>query len=78
MNVSDAAASGDKLKLLYALRDRIAEEIEDCAAVHLSPLTRRLQDIVTEIDTIEERNRQEVPGDGRGKRTGGGWDPAEL
>jgi len=78
MSVAAAAASGDKLKLLYALRDRIAGEIEDCAPTHLSPLTRRLQDIVTEIETIEERNREEGPSERRAKRADGAWNPSDL
>lgn len=69
--VSEAAATGDRLKLLYALRARIAAEIEDCPTRDLSPLTRRLQDIVNDIGELEERTRQEgksgVSGSGRNK-----------
>ena len=34
--------------------------MEDCPANDLSPLTRRLQDIVQEIADLEEQSRQEV------------------
>lgn len=60
MSISSAAASGDRLKLLRAMRARLAEAMEDCPAKDLSPLTRRLQDIVQEIADLEEQGRQEV------------------
>jgi hypothetical protein len=78
-NVGAAAASGDRLKLLKALRDRIALEIEDCPTRDLSPLTRRLQDIVNDIGELEEQQRQEKPGGSSGKRDSDapGWTPDE-
>lgn len=60
MSISSAAASGDRLELLRAMRARLAEAMEDCPAKDLSPLTRRLQDIVQEIADLEEQDRQEV------------------
>lgn len=77
-SVSDAANSGDELKLLYALRARVATEIENCPTRDLSPLTRRLQDITKDIRELEEQRRQENPG-GRKKRDQrqAGWDPDE-
>jgi hypothetical protein len=42
------------------MRARLAEAMEDCPAKDLSPLTRRLQDIVQEIADLEEQSRQEV------------------
>lgn len=60
MSISSAAASGDRLELLRAMRARLAEAMEDCPAKDLSPLTRRLQDIVQEIADLEEQGRQEV------------------
>ena len=60
MSISSAAASGDRLQLLRAMRARLAEAMEDCPAKDLSPLTRRLQDIVQEIADLEEQSRQEV------------------
>jgi len=60
VSISSAAASGDRLQLLRAMRARLAEAMEDCPAKDLSPLTRRLQDIVQEIADLEEQSRQEV------------------
>lgn len=57
-----AAAGGDGLKLLYALRDRIATEIETCPTRDLSPLTIRLLTIVDQIKELEERQRVEGGG----------------
>lgn len=79
MSVSAAAASGDELKLLYAIRDRLAEAIEDCPMRDLSPLTRRLQDTVKEIRDLEERQKKEGgESNGIGKASRGeNWDPAD-
>ncbi len=53
-SVADAAKTGDRLDLLLAMRDRIAEAIsKDCHPRDLAPLTRRLQDIAKEIDQLE-------------------------
>jgi serine/threonine protein kinase HipA of HipAB toxin-antitoxin module len=76
MSVSDAAASGDELKLLYAIRDRLSEAIEDCPMRDLSPLTRRLQDTVKEIRALEEVRKKEGGGSG-GSRPSGEWNPAD-
>lgn len=74
--LSEAAASGDRLALLYALRNRIAAEIEDCPTRDLSPLTRRLQDIVSDIEELEAQRKQENPGDGKQRdQRQAGWDP---
>lgn len=82
MSVSAAAASGDELKLLYAIRDRLAEAIEDCPMRDLSPLTRRLQDTVKEIRELEERRTKEGGGSGGFKPSNpdgsAGWTPDDL
>jgi hypothetical protein len=67
-SIADAAASGDKLRLLITLRDRIAVQLEDCPIRDLSPLTIRLRDIVDEIEEIKQRAEQEggTPGERRG------------
>ena len=77
MSVSEAAASGDELKLLYAIRDRLSRAIEDCPMRDLSPLTRRLQDTVKEIRELEERQSKERGTDER-KAGGSGWSPDDL
>lgn len=51
-------------ELLSALRDRIAEAINDprCSARDLAPLIRRLQEIAKEIETIDQWAKQEAAG----------------
>jgi hypothetical protein len=82
-SVAAAAAGGDELKLLYALRDRIATEIETCPTRDLSPLTIRLLTIVEQIKEHEERQRvegsgkkQEQAGDDNGDDGGDAGDSA--
>lgn len=60
--VSDAAASGDRRKLLVALRDRIAKAVQDsdCPPKDLSPLTRQLAAIAKEIEGIDLADKQEA------------------
>jgi hypothetical protein len=70
LTILAAATSGDKLKLLITLRDRIAVQLEDCPIRDLSPLTIRLRDIVDEIEEIKERQRVE----GKGKEGGSAGD----
>lgn len=78
MSVSAAASSGDELKLLYAIRDRLAEAIEDCPMRDLSPLTRRLQDTVREIRDLEERQKKEGgEAGGISKASREKWNPDE-
>lgn len=77
-SVAAAAAGGSRLKLLYALRNRIATEIETCPTRDLSPLTRRLQDIVNDIEEIEQRERQENPGDRRSGDSSAPWTPDDA
>jgi hypothetical protein len=76
VNVTDAASSGDELNLQYAIRDRLAEAIEDCPVRDLSALTRRLQDTVKEIRELEER-REKESGDNDGSGRSRKWDPAD-
>lgn len=87
MNVADAAASGDRLKLLVAMRERIAETVSDpdCPPRDLAALTRRLQDIAKEIAEIQERAEIEGKENGNsgGSRANAGdrednWDPASI
>lgn len=76
-----AATSNDELKLLKAIRDRLAAAIEDCPMRDLSPLTRRLQDVMKELRELVERQAKESGttkkvGDGGGNNPEGKWDPA--
>lgn len=81
MNVSEAASSGDHLKLLYALRDRVAAAVSDEGTPprDLASLTRRLQDIAEKIDTLEERERlEDGQHDSGGSTSGEGWTPDSV
>lgn len=59
--VAQAAAGGNHRELLVAMRERIAATVSnpDCPPRDLAALTRRLQDIAKEIDSIDLRAKQE-------------------
>lgn len=59
--VSEAAATGDHRALLVAMRERIARAVSnpDCPPRDLAALTRRLQDIAKEIESIDLRATEE-------------------
>lgn len=61
LSVSQAAASGSHRALLVAMRERIALTVSDpeCPPRDLSSLTRRLQDIAKEIESIDLRAKEE-------------------
>lgn len=53
MNIVEAAASGDRLATLIALRDEIAETIQNCGSGRdMAALSKRLIEVMGEIDTI--------------------------
>lgn len=71
LSVDEAAESGDHRSLLVAMRARIAKAVADpgCPPRDLAALTRRLQDIAKEIESIDARAEDEgvitgVDGDG--------------
>ena len=50
MSVADAAAKGDQLATLVALRDRLAAEVDTCDNPRdLAPITRQLQLVLARI-----------------------------
>ena len=65
LTVEQAAASGDHRALLVAMRERIAQTVSDptCPPRDLAALTRRLQDIAAEIESIDARAKQEASED---------------
>jgi hypothetical protein len=76
--VIEAAESGDHRELLVAMRERIARTVSDpdCPPRDLAALTRRLQDIAKEIDSIDLRAKEEAREDGvSGDEE---WDEAAL
>lgn len=58
------------------MRDRVAEALEGCPTKDISPLTRRLQDIVKDINEAEEQAKQERREIGVVETTNE-WDPAD-
>ena len=78
MSIKEAAASNDRLKLLLAMRTRIAEAVDDpdCPPRDLASLTRRLQEIAKEVAEIKERAEQEAVRNGSG--SGKKWNPASV
>lgn len=62
MTVTTAAAEGDRLDLLVAMRARVAKDVEDpnTPARDLAALTRRLLEIVNEIEAIRLANLREA------------------
>lgn len=68
LSVAQAAQSGDRRKLLVALRERIAQAVSSpsCPPRDLAALTRRLQDVAREIESLDleverEGSREVVP-----------------
>ena len=61
MTVAQAAASGSHRALLVAMRERIAKTVSDpdCPPRDLAALTRRLQDIAKEIESIDLRAKED-------------------
>lgn len=62
LTVAQAAATGDHRKLLVAMRERISQTVSnpDCPPRDLAALTRRLQDIAKEIESLDLRKAQEA------------------
>lgn len=60
--VAEAAESGTYRDLLVAMRSRISQAVSDpsCPARDLASLTRRLNDIAKEIDSLDLRAKQEA------------------
>ena len=65
LTVAQAAETGDQLKTLVATRDRVALAISDpkCSPRDLAALTKRLDDIIEKIKTLEVQAAEEVKGD---------------
>ena len=61
-SVATAASSGTTRDLLVQLRARVATAIDDPAtpARDLAALTRRMQEIVRDIDALDAREKQEA------------------
>jgi hypothetical protein len=77
-SVAEAAASGSRRELLVAMRDRIAKTVADpdCPPRDLAALSRRLQDIAKDIDSLDllESEEQSVVV----KTDDDGWDQSTI
>lgn len=62
LTVAQAAETGSYRDLLVAMRERAAVAVTDpkCPPRDLAALTRRLQDIASEIESIDARTAEEV------------------
>ena len=59
--VAEAAKKGTQRELLVAMRDRIADTLtRDCQPRDMAALTKRLQDIVRDIEAIDARDPDDL------------------
>jgi len=79
LSVAQAAATGDHRKLLVAMRERISQTVSDpkCPPRDLAALTRRLQDIAKEIESLDLRAKEEGA-DAADAAEDEAWDEAAL
>lgn len=61
-SVTEAAADGDTRGLLVSMRDRVAKDVqnENTPARDLAALTKRLMEIVRDIEAIDARTVEEA------------------
>lgn len=62
IRLTDAAKSGNRKKILIALRDRLAETIENCESGRdMAANSKRLMEVIEELDAIkaEEKAKRE-------------------
>lgn len=61
-SITEAASSGTHRELLVAMRDRVAQTVQnpDCPPRDLASLTRRLHEIAKEIESIDLSDEQEA------------------
>ena len=61
MRLTDAAKSGDKRATLIALRDILARTIEECESGRdMASNTKRLMEVMAEIDALPDPEKQKV------------------
>ena len=64
-----AAKSGDKRATLVALRDKLAETIQNCdSGRDMASNSKRLMEVMAEIETLPEENKQKISKHDRLKR----------
>jgi hypothetical protein len=79
LSVAQAAATGDHKALLVAMRERIAQAVSnpECPPRDLASLTRRLQDIAKEIESLDLRAKEDGA-DAADVIANEEWDPEAL
>ena len=77
--VTDAAKAGSTRELLVAMRDRVAKDVqnENTPARDLAALTKRLMEIVRDIEAIDARAEQEAS-EGAAKVEDGEFDASAI
>lgn len=61
VTLTEAAKSGDKRATLIALRDILAKTIEECESGRdMASNTKRLMEVMAEIDALPDPNAQKV------------------
>lgn len=62
MSVSDAAQAGDRRKTLEALRDRLAEAIDDSmSAMGVASLAKQLAEVLVQIEELTPQDIKDTP-----------------
>lgn len=77
--ITQAAESGTTRELLVAMRERIAKSVEDLntPARDLAALTKRLVEVVRDIEAIDARAEQDAR-DGGGEVQDGAFDASAV
>ena len=62
LSITEAASAGNTRALLVAMRARVAEAVQDpnCPARDLAALTRRLHELVREIEAMDARESEDA------------------
>lgn len=71
-SVHEAAATGDRLKALRALRDLLAVEIDTCSSARdIAALSRQFADVLAQIEKLAPPEQKGTPLDELAKRRAG-------
>lgn len=69
MNLVDAAKSGDKRATLIALRDKLAETINNCESGRdMAANSKRLMEVMSELESLPDETKIKVSKHDRLKR----------
>lgn len=62
MSLSEAAATGDRITALRALRERLAADLDECTSMRdVASLSQRLMDVLAQIDELGGGVKVEAP-----------------